>query len=580
MLFSQAGSSLTRRISDAAFLILTASSLVHAQVPDAADFIRRNNHGSVAVGDFIYIDSGLYSKYVDGQVWGPFPNTKTLAINMRTSWTNKTVNITEIDKGNSPVFFQPQYWPDESSSSFYSWSGSAPSGYAVSEKSLWKFTADGKGGGSWARQSISESDLEFKKLTRPVGGYSAVVDGVGYYVGGYAMEGTDDVNFSGSDAIPVPGVVSYNFSSEIWSNASSSGWNQYGTGMRGKATAVPFGNDGGLLVLLGGESGTRESISNERGYMDFSSVTIYDTINQSWYSQTTTGEAPSTRDEFCMAAAKGENSTELFIFGGWTMATGVTHNDSYILSLPAFHWFKGPTNSSPRVGLTCHPVGSGRQVLVIGGQDNNNNTYRWENPDPWTQGLGIFDMTAMEWSDGYDADAGAYDSPQVVKEWYADKSSGKPDWSSDTVKALFSRTTSTNSSTSSSGSATTTPNTATSSAAGGSRNDAASSKSNTGAIVGGVVGGTAALASIGFAIFFWRRRRRQEYPPATVGFRDELDAESKIELHGHTARTELPTKFHDRTELPGGWYNRAELSAGERGWHGKPVELPTSREDR
>ncbi|KAF4313032.1 hypothetical protein GTA08_BOTSDO00861 [Botryosphaeria dothidea] len=408
--------SLARRISDAAFLlILTASSLVHAQVPDAADFIRRNNHGSVAVGDFIYIDGGLYSKYVDGQVGGPFPNTKTLAINMRTSWTNKAVNITEIDKGNSPVFFQPQYWPDESSSSFYSWSGSAPSGYAVSEKSLWKFTADGKGGGSWARQSISESDSEFKKLTRPVGEYSAVVDRVGYYVGGYAMEGTDDVNFSGSDAIPVPGVVSYKFSSETWSNASSSGWNQYGTGMRGKATAVPFGNDGGLLVLLGGESGTHESISNERGYMDFSSVTIYDTDNQSWYSQTTTGEAPSTRDEFCMAAAKGENSTELFIFGCWTVATGVTHNYSYILSLPAFHWFKGPTNSSPRVGLTCYPVGSGRQVLVIGGQDNNNNTYRWENPDPWTQGLGIFDMTAMEWSDGYDAGAGAYSSPQVVK---------------------------------------------------------------------------------------------------------------------------------------------------------------------
>ncbi|KAH7061333.1 hypothetical protein B0J12DRAFT_290870 [Macrophomina phaseolina] len=580
MLFSLAKTSLARRTLNVVFFILSTPSLITAQVPDAADFIRRNNHGTVSVGNFVYIDGGLYSKYVDGEVWGPFPNTKTLAIDMRTSWTNKTVKITEISKGNSPVFFQPQYWPDESSDSFYSWSGGAPSGYPVSEKSLWKFTGDGKGGGSWARQSISDSDGEFKNLTRPVGGYSAVVDGVGYYVGGYATGSTDDINFEGSDMVPVPGVVSYNFSSGAWSNDSSSGWSQYGTGMRGQAAAVPFGNDGGLLVLLGGESGTRESVSNQRGYMDFSSVTIYDTANGSWYSQTTTGEAPSTRDEFCMAAAQGEHSTELLVFGGWTVATGLTHNDSYILSLPAFHWFKGPTDTSPRVGLSCHPVGSGRQVLVIGGQDNNNNTYRWENPDPWTQGLGIFDMTAMEWSDGYDADAGVYESPQVVKDWYADNSNAELEWSSDTVRALFSRTTTTNTSTSASGSATTASYVATSSAAVSPEDDTDSTKSSTGAIAGGVIGGIAGLALMGLAIFFWRRRKGQENFPGAAVFVDEMGGESKVELHGYSTRAELPTKVHERTELPGDWPRRAELPVKGQSWHERPVELPTIKAHR
>lgn len=351
--------------------------------------------------------------------------------------------------------------------------------------------------------------------------------------------------------VPVPGVVSFNFTSGAWRNASSEGWTQYGTGMRGQAAPVSFGGGGGLLVLLGGESGSRTALSNARGYLDFSSVAVYDPSADdgggAWYSQVTTGEAPGPRDEFCMAAAEGENSTELFVFGGWTVSTGVTHNDSYVLSLPAFRWFKGPVNAAPRVGLTCHSVGSGRQVLVIGGQDNNNNSFRWENPDPWKQGLGIFDMTAMEWSDGYDADAAAYESPRVVKEWYGDEENAEPEWSSDTVKALFSRTTTTTTTSSASPSGDGTVSLASSSASA-----TPSSKPNAGAIAGGVVGGVVALALVGFVLFCCRRRRQRASYPAAIGVVQELDnGQSKAELHGHSAAAELPTKMHQWTELPG-----------------------------
>lgn len=41
--------------------------------------------------------------------------------------------------------------------------------------------------------------------------------------------------------------------------------------------------------------------------------------------------------------------------------------------------------------------------------------------DPMAQGLEIFDLTEMAWSDRYDADAAPYKTPQVVKDWYSVK---------------------------------------------------------------------------------------------------------------------------------------------------------------
>lgn len=41
--------------------------------------------------------------------------------------------------------------------------------------------------------------------------------------------------------------------------------------------------------------------------------------------------------------------------------------------------------------------------------------------DPVTQGLQIFDLTEMTWSSRYDANAAAYQTPQMVKEWYSTK---------------------------------------------------------------------------------------------------------------------------------------------------------------
>ena len=39
--------------------------------------------------------------------------------------------------------------------------------------------------------------------------------------------------------------------------------------------------------------------------------------------------------------------------------------------------------------------------------------------DIWTLGLGVFDLSEMAWLDHYDADAAAYMTPQIVKDYYS-----------------------------------------------------------------------------------------------------------------------------------------------------------------
>jgi hypothetical protein len=71
-------------------------------------------------------------------------------------------------------------------------------------------------------------------------------------------------------------------------------------------------------------------------------------------------------------------------------------------------------------------------VLSIGGADNSRT-----DPDPAPQGLLLFDMTAMEWKDSYDATAAAYERNSDLKTWYSNGSLSKVEWSSDEVRTLF-----------------------------------------------------------------------------------------------------------------------------------------------
>jgi hypothetical protein len=134
-----------------------------------------------------------------------------------------------------------------------------------------------------------------------------------------------------------------------------------------------------------------------------------------------------------------------FIFGGavnqgfdLASADDEGYMDVYILSLPAFRWFKAnATASVRRASHTCIVVGK-RQMISIGGRLPSNRRALGKEPDPWTSGIGIFDMSLLRWQDHYDAGAETYDTPDPVKGYYTTRYR-EPSQSNDTMASMFSK---------------------------------------------------------------------------------------------------------------------------------------------
>lgn len=92
-------------------------------------------------------------------------------------------------------------------------------------------------------------------------------------------------------------------------------------------------------------------------------------------------------------------------------------SDLYVLSLPGFVWFQANTTSPPRSSHSCI-VANNRQMIVVGGTGTGFGP-NYTTPDVWSQGLGVFDLPSLSWKHQYDADAGPYEPPQAIADWYA-----------------------------------------------------------------------------------------------------------------------------------------------------------------
>ena len=130
--------------------------------------------------------------------------------------------------------------------------------------------------------------------------------------------------------------------------------------------------------------------------------------------------------------------------------------------------------------------------------------------DPWTNGIGIFDMTELSWSTGYDTSAGPYDHPGVVKQYYQ-SNPRTPTWNDPALAGIFSTKTSPNPSpTGNSLNPSQTGNSPNPSSTGISQNTESKHQGkNTRAIEGGTVGGVAGLCVVLALAAFLLRRRRQ-----------------------------------------------------------------------
>jgi hypothetical protein len=94
----------------------------------------------------------------------------------------------------------------------------------------------------------------------------------------------------------------------------------------------------------------------------------------------------------------------------------------YILTIPAFQWtMVDAPQKGARYLHTCHTIGN-RQMLIIGGGDPTKTALQSDaffSPDPFEQGLGLFDMTALSWETQYQANAAPYEQSAPIKSIYA-----------------------------------------------------------------------------------------------------------------------------------------------------------------
>ena len=104
----------------------------------------------------------------------------------------------------------------------------------------------------------------------------------------FVLGGNDPFN-----NVLIPGLVEYSFGNRSWSNSSASGYSRHGTVQNGAMHYVPPFGPGGLFVVLGGENST--------DLKDFGTVSVYDPVSQTWFNQTTTGNMPNPKKEFCVA---------------------------------------------------------------------------------------------------------------------------------------------------------------------------------------------------------------------------------------------------------------------------------------
>ncbi|OAP64681.1 hypothetical protein AYL99_00653 [Fonsecaea erecta] len=526
---------------------------------------------SVADDNYLYITGGEFYEPADNVVT-MYYQTDTLVVDLSQSWTNQTVSaVTSTTDPDGMIYVrQPMLFYDKTRNKISRYGG-WPYEEADFPSLLWSFTA-GTSAVTWKNETAPSTD-------------GLATTSPGPFASANAFTNTTYYNFGGNVVSSLPhmtvlsGLVTRDFVAQSWTNSTAILPNQ--SKYRTQARMIYTSNFGGegFLVMVGGEAPPTEASVYEAGasMVDMSTITLYDIETGIWYTQTATGDIPPPRSEFCAVGApsRGGKRFEVFVYGGSTNSTYDLNNASdegylnvYALSLPAFRWFK--SNSTTPVRRACHActVIGNRQMVSIGGRLPSSLKALGAEQDPWTSGLGVFDMTDFEWADHYDAAAAAYESPDVVKQYYSD-SYEEPTWSDPTLATIFAFTppanSSTNSSTSSSGSGSSSDSSGGggSGSGGGDSPTATSSlsgarKGHGGAIAGGVIGGVALLAVI-LGLWYWVAIRRKRKARAEFAAVTDSESDSKPPLEAastpmfevdDSSRSETSPKPQIIAELP------------------------------
>lgn len=351
-----------------------------------------------------------------------------ITIDLSSSWnwrenvpitaSNKTANL---DTGTEPplVVDAALYSGPSDGNSIYLYGGTVSyvnttfPGYqkpTSSQYALWSYDATSE---TWGQYDVS-LDTPY----RPAGGaYAEAPDqGLAFWLNGYINNGTSNSleNWDGLYQF-LDGLVVIDTKTQTATNVSTSSLTNFPR-VKGALTYLPDVGSKGILVSLGGvtKPASDTTDSNPGSYVPFDEIDFLDIASLddssktgTWHTQLTSGDVPDGRTEFCVvtASAKDNSSHNIYLYGG--RSTDELYDDIYVLSIPSFTWTKIYEGSSPRYAHTCHLVAN-RQMLTVGGNSDVDQC-DWE-----MKGVGVYDLSTLNWGDKYDAEAGEYEVPAKV----------------------------------------------------------------------------------------------------------------------------------------------------------------------
>ena len=183
--------------------------------------------------------------------------------------------------------------------------------------SLWKFTADNIGGGTWSHEDTAGT--LFPSI-QPTEGLQTSGKGVGYYLGGALVFETYPQQAYGT-GIAVQGLIEFNTSTGAWSNLPSTDVyttaNASGSGQAayGGAHFVPTFGEDGLVVFFGVRPPIFSPVENATYGGSMTEISVFDPFSKTWFTQIAAGPSiPNWRANFCTTGVVGDNNTyEMFV---------------------------------------------------------------------------------------------------------------------------------------------------------------------------------------------------------------------------------------------------------------------------
>ena len=222
----------------------------------------------------------------------------TLSIDLTKSWSTSDVFIRAVPKAPGPSKTRTALWTDEAQGIIYSWGGYSPFGEGVRKQhELWKFEADGQGGGKWSLQAPENPSL-FNNLQATEYGAWANTNTTGFLIGGMTSPWTE----RGAQTQAIPGILTFDMATKRWDNMTLATGSPYDSLGAASAHYIPTYGPAGLIMVLGGhelyvDGPARFSASPG---VNFEDLTFFDPKTMKKYSQRATGDIPPfPRAEFC-----------------------------------------------------------------------------------------------------------------------------------------------------------------------------------------------------------------------------------------------------------------------------------------